>query len=292
MATRPSDLLRATRPQQWPKNLLVLAAPLAGGRMLEQGVLARASTAFVLFVLASASVYLLNDLLDRDLDVQHPQKRHRPIASGSVSPLAAATTSALLAGLSIVGAILLGPAPLVAVLAGYLAMTAIYSRWLKHQPLLDISLIAGGFLLRAIAGGVATDTTLSTLFLVTATAGALFIAAGKRASELVNIGDAAATTRPGLANYTPEYLRAVWTMMATVAMVGGMLWALEIAGEAQNPVAARASIVPFALLLLRYAWWIDRGAAEAPEQVFRRDPLLIALGLLGAALLQVGVSSG
>jgi decaprenyl-phosphate phosphoribosyltransferase len=93
MATRPTDLLRATRPQQWPKNLLVLAAPLAGGRILEPGILARASTALALFVLASASVYLLNDLLDRDLDVRHPQKRHRPIASGAVTPTAAAMRS-------------------------------------------------------------------------------------------------------------------------------------------------------------------------------------------------------
>jgi hypothetical protein len=181
---RPVDLLRATRPRQWPKNLLVLAAPLAGGRLLQPGVTWRALAALVVFILASASVYLLNDLLDRERDAHHPLKRDRPVASGAVSTRAAALTSAALATLSLAGAAATGRPQLVVVIAGYLVITTVYSRWLKHQPLLDIALIAAGFLLRAAAGGAATDTPLSTLFLITATAGALFIAAGKRASEL------------------------------------------------------------------------------------------------------------
>lgn len=293
MGTRPSDLLRATRPRQWAKNLLVLAAPLAGGRLLEQGVAGRAAAAFVVFVLASASVYLLNDLLDRDLDARHPVKRHRPIASGAVTPRAAGLMSAVLALAAIAGALLLGGPELTLVIAGYLTMSAAYSLWLKHQPLLDIALIAAGFLLRAVAGGVATETSLSTLFLVTATAGALFIAAGKRASELdaaAAAGVDAGEMRPGLAQYSAGYLRTVWTIAATVALVGGMLWAIEIAGAAPRPAAARAAIGPFALLLLRYAWWIDRGEAEAPEEVIRRDPALPVLGFIGLVLFQVGLT--
>jgi decaprenyl-phosphate phosphoribosyltransferase len=296
VGTRPSDLLRATRPRQWPKNLLVVAAPLAGGRLLEQGVAGRAVAAFGVFVLASASVYLLNDLLDRDLDARHPVKRHRPIASGAVTPRVAGLASVVLAFSAVIAAHLLGGPELTLVIAGYLMMTAAYSRWLKHQPLLDIALIAAGFLLRAVAGGVATGTPLSTLFLVTATAGALFIAAGKRASELdaarAEDGAVAIETRPGLAEYSAAYLRTVWTIAATVALVGGMLWAIEIAGAAPRPGAARAAIGPFALLLLRYAWWIDRGEAEAPEEVLRRDPALPVLGLIGLVLVQLGLTGG
>lgn len=295
MGTRPSGLLRATRPRQWAKNLLVLAAPLVGGRLLEPGVAGRAAAAFVVFVLASASVYLLNDLLDRDLDARHPVKRHRPIASGAVTPRAAGLASAVLALAAITGAFLLSGPELALVIIGYLAMTAAYSRWLKHQPLLDIALIATGFLLRAVAGGVATETALSTLFLVTATAGALFIAAGKRASELdtaVATGADAGQARPGLAQYSAGYLRTIWTIAATVALMGGMLWAIEVAGSAPRPAAARAAIGPFALVLLRYAWWIDRGEAESPEEVLRRDPALPVLGLTGLVMVQIGLTGG
>jgi decaprenyl-phosphate phosphoribosyltransferase len=288
--TRAVDLLRATRPRQWPKNLLVLAAPLAGGRLSEPGVAGRALAALVVFVVASASVYLLNDLLDRERDAHHPVKRHRPVASGAVSVRAAAITSASLAALSLAGASATGRPQLVVIIAGYLIMTAAYSRWLKHQPLLDIALIAAGFLLRAAAGGAATDTPLSTLFLITATAGALFIAAGKRASELSATEGSSTLARPGLAHYTPTYLRSVWQIAATVALVGVSLWAVEVAGASPRPTPARASIAPFSLLLLRYAWWIDRGEAEAPEEVFRRDPMLIVLGLLGLALMQIGLT--
>jgi len=270
----------------------VLAAPLAGGRLLEAGVAVRAGIALLVFTLASASVYLLNDLLDRELDAQHPVKRDRPIASGAVSVRAAGTLSAVLAALSLAASLASGTPALSAVVLGYLAMTVAYSRWLKHQPLLDIAIIAAGFLLRAAAGGVATDTPLSTLFLITATAGALFVAAGKRASELAAVGDGEAPTRPSLAGYTPAYLRTIWTIAATVALVGVALWAIEVAGDSPRPGAARAAIAPFSLLLLRYAWWIDRGEAEAPEDVFRRDPLLGALALLGVALMQFGLTGG
>ena len=289
---RPADLLRATRPRQWPKNLLVLAAPLAGGRLLEPTVTGQALAALVIFTLASASVYLLNDVLDRELDAQHPVKRSRPIASGALSVRTAAWTSALLAIASLAASVATGRPALTGIIALYLTMTVAYSRWLKHQPLLDIALIAAGFLLRAAAGGAATATPLSTLFLITATAGALFIAAGKRASELASTSGPSAAARPGLAGYTPGYLRTVWTVALTVALVGAALWAIEVAGTSPSPTPARAAIAPFSLLLLRYAWWIDRGEAEAPEEVLRRDPTLVVLGALGVLLMQLGLLGG
>lgn len=285
-------LLEAMRPKQWPKNLLVLGAPLAGGRLLDAGVLAGAGVALVVFILASASVYLLNDVIDRDRDLQHPVKRHRPIARGAVSVRTAAGSSVMLALLAITGAAATGRPGLVAVIAGYLAMSSAYSRWLKHQPLIDITVIAAGFLLRAAAGGIATDTPLSTLFLITATAGALFIAAGKRSSELVRLDGGSPSTRPTLSGYSEGFLRTLVIVALTVTIVGVALWAIEVAGGSPRPVAARSAIAPFALLLLRYAWWIDRGEAEAPEDVLRRDPLLGVLALAGLALMQFGLTGG
>ena len=290
--TRALALLEATRPRQWAKNLLVLAPPLAGGRILEPGVPAGVVTALLVFIAASASVYLLNDVVDRERDREHPVKRQRPVARGAVSVRAAAWSSAVLALVALGGATATGRPGLVVVIAGYLGLSGAYSRWLKHQPLVDIAVIAAGFLLRAAAGGIATDTPLSTLFLVTAAAGALFVAAGKRSSELARLDGGAPASRPTLSGYSESFLRTIWTIAATVALVGVALWAIEVAGDSPRPGAARGAIAPFSLLLLRYAWWIDRGEAEAPEDVFRRDPLLGVLALLGVALMQFGLTGG
>lgn len=182
---------------------------------------------------------------------------------------------------------MLGTVALAAVLALYLIATTLYSLRLKHEPLADIVMIAAGFLLRAVAGGVATGTVLSAWFLVTATSGALFVAAGKRASEHANtlIDDAA--TRPSLTSYSTGYLRFVWTFAATLTVTATVLWGLEVAVTSLRLGLAQASVVPLGLAILRYAWWVDRGEAEAPEDVLRRDPGLVALGA-GWGLLLLG----
>ena len=284
------DLFAAMRPRQWGKNLLVVVAPLVGGRLLVDGVALRLVGAFAVFVLASSATYLLNDVVDRERDAAHPVKRDRPIASGRLPVSSAVLATVVLAGVAVGGAVLLGPIGFPAIITGYLVLTGLYSVRLKHEPLFDIVVIAAGFLLRAAAGGVATSTPLSAWFLVTATFGALFVAAGKRASEHANPDITGGVTRPSLLGYSPGYLRFVWTLSATVTIAAAALWAIEVAGGegVARPVAAQASIGPLALGILRYGLWIDRGQAEAPEHVIRRDPALILLGLFWAALVFVG----
>lgn len=291
----PRLILRAMRPRQWPKNLLVAAAPLASGQLAVPAVALRTSAAMAVFVAASSAVYLLNDVIDREHDASHPIKRDRPVASGRIRPGAAGAASALLGVAAVASALAVAGSALAGLVLAYLVVSVAYSLGLKHRPLVDIVIVASGFLLRALAGGAATGIPVSTLFLVTATAGALFVATGKRASELVAVtadGSTVGATRPSLVHYSSEYLRSVWTMMAAVALVGAALWAVEVAGGAARPGLARASIAPFALVLLRYAWWIERGEAEAPEDVVRRDRVLAACVVAWAVLLGLGVGMG
>lgn len=277
--------ISAMRPQQWGKNLLVVVAPLAGGRLLEPDVALRVIFAFAIFATASSAMYLLNDVADRHRDAAHPVKRDRPIASGRLTVRRAVAGSIVLSAMALSGAALLGPSTLVGVIALYIGATVIYTLRLKHEPLYDVVLVASGFLLRAIAGGVATGTTISTWFLVTATFGALFIAAGKRASEHANSTGEAGATRPSLAAYTPGYLRFLWMLAATVTVTAAAVWGLEVATASARPSLAQASVAPFTLAILRYAWWIDRAEAEAPEEVLRNDRGLLALGSVWVLLL-------
>lgn len=277
--------ISAMRPQQWGKNLLVVVAPLAGGRLLEPDVALRVIFAFAIFATASSAMYLLNDVADRHRDAAHPVKRDRPIASGRLTVRRAVAGSIVLSAMALSGAALLGPLTLVGVIALYIGATVIYTWRLKHEPLYDVVLVASGFLLRAIAGGVATGTTISTWFLVTATFGALFIAAGKRASEHANSTGEAGATRPSLAAYTPGYLRFLWMLAATVTVTAAAVWGLEVATASARPSLAQASVAPFTLAILRYAWWIDRAEAEAPEEVLRNDRGLLALGSVWVLLL-------
>lgn len=278
-------LVVAMRPRQWTKNLLVVVAPLAAGRILDPAVALAVLGTFAVFSAASSAVYLLNDVLDRERDAAHPVKRSRPVASGRVTVASAVLASTALAGSALVGALLVGPVALVVTVAVYLGLSTLYSLRLKHEPLADIVLIATGFLLRAVAGGIATGTAVSAWFLVTAASGALFIAAGKRSSELANALVDGAVTRPSLVTYSAGYLRFVWTLAATLAVTATALWGLEVAVTSARPGLAQGSVVPLGLAVLRYAWWIDRGEAEAPEEVLRRDPGLLVLGTVWGLLL-------
>jgi decaprenyl-phosphate phosphoribosyltransferase len=153
--SRVPATIRAMRPRQWVKNLLVLAAPLAAGRLFEPAVLKDAALAFVAFCLVSATVYLVNDVRDVDEDRQHPTKRFRPIAAGELKPASALAVAAVLG----IGGIALGffvSVPLGITVVVYVALQLLYSAYLKHLPVVDLAVVASAYLLRAIAGGVAT----------------------------------------------------------------------------------------------------------------------------------------
>jgi decaprenyl-phosphate phosphoribosyltransferase len=272
-------LLRALRVRQWVKNLLVFGAPLAAGRMADSSVLLGSCVAFALFCAAASSVYLLNDVRDVAADRQHPQKQHRPIASGALG----VRTAVLMAVPLAVVAVALGfmwSVPLGITLAAYLAAQAAYALGLKDQPALDLAVVASGFLLRAIAGGTAAGITLSPWFLLVAAFGSLFMVAGKRYSEIHRLGSSSGSRR-SLQKYSDSYLRFIWTMAAGVTVVVYILWALNgvKAGAHQTPWGP-ISVAPFVLALLRYAADIDRGTAESPEEIVLGDRHLQVIGAI------------
>jgi decaprenyl-phosphate phosphoribosyltransferase len=282
------SLVRAVRPRQWMKNVLVLAAPLAAGEIFDPDVLGPTVVALVLFCLASAGVYLVNDSIDVDEDRRHPRKRFRPIAAGLVPrPLAFGLAAVLFAVALVVGALLTRPA-LAWVLASYVVIQLAYCTFLKNQPVIDLAVVASGFLLRGIAGGVAAGLLLSQWFLLVAAFGSLFMVAGKRYSELVVVGDAAETRRT-LQEYSASYLRFVWSLSAGVTCTAYSLWAFEMVDSQDGVPWATISIAPFVLAILRYAVDVDKGTAGAPEDIVLRDRVLLGLGLVWALTVGLGV---
>jgi decaprenyl-phosphate phosphoribosyltransferase len=274
-------LLEAVRPRQWVKNLLVVAVPVASGEFLHLQVLAKTGVAFVAMCLAASAVYLVNDVLDVESDRKHPVKRTRPIAAGRLSIRAAVVCAVVLVAAAAGIAAVLGSTTLLWLVLLYLALQAAYVLWAKHQPVLDLAAVAAGFVIRAVAGGAAVGLTTSVWFVTVTASTAMFVVAGKRYSELVTQGISG--TRQGLKGYSEGYLRFVWGVSVGVAVVFYGLWAAELGGG-DYAFWARLSVVPFVLILLRYARDIDAGLAEAPEQLVFTDRALQAMGLLWVAM--------
>jgi len=279
-------LVHALRPRQWLKNLLVAAAPLAAGKIGEQDVLIATVGAVLCFCAASSGVYLLNDVRDLDADRRHPLKRGRPIASGQVAPTTALLTAGVLYVVAVAGAFVID-VDFGWLVIGYLLLQFAYAFGLKHQPVLDIAVVASGFLLRAVGGGLATDIPLSDAFLMVAGFGSLFIVAGKRYSELLALGSQSGTRR-SLAGYTETYLRFIWSSAAAVTVTAYCLWAFSLPD--QGRIAWESiSIIPFVLGLLRYAINVDAGEAGEPEDIVIHDHLLKLLGVVWLACFALGV---
>lgn len=279
-------ILGSTRPRQWGKNLLVLAAPLAAGVLNERRVQAEVLGAFIAFTLVAAAVYLNNDVLDAESDRKHPRKRLRPIAARLLSARTALVSAVILAATGLALGWLVDR-ELAVTLAVYLVIQILYAVWLKHQAVIDLAIVSGGFLLRAIAGGVAVDVPLSQWFLLVAAFGSLFMVAGKRYSELQNVCEAAGTRRT-LEAYSESYLRFVWSLAAAVTITAYSLWAFEISrGSDINWQAI--SIAPFVMGLLRYAVDIDRGLAGEPEEAVLKDHVLQVIVLIWIVTFAIGV---
>ena len=286
-ATRVRVLVRAFRPRQWTKNLLVLTAPIAAGIALEPRVAVAMGVAVVAFILASSGIYLVNDVLDIETDRAHPTKRRRPVASGELPVRAAWVAAALLLpGALVISALVSWQ--LVVVVAVYEAVQLWYCLGMKHEPVFELTSVASGFLLRAIAGGVATHVELSQWFLIAAGFGSLFMAGGKRYAELRLAKGTVTPVRPVLRRYTLSYLRFVWTLSAGVLVTTYALWAFTIS-QATSNVWSVVSLVPFVVAVLRYAVDVDSGAAGEPEEVVLHDRPLLVLGVMWATCLIISV---
>jgi decaprenyl-phosphate phosphoribosyltransferase len=282
--------LVTARPRQWIKNVLVIAAAGAAGALGRDDVPVRVLLAGLAFCLLASGVYAINDVRDVAEDRLHPRKRFRPVAAGELSARAAVGlgVSLMAAGLALCAAI--RPA-LAGVGAGYVALTLSYALLWRRLLWLDIVAIAGGFVLRALAGGVAAPVALSRWFVLVVSAVAIMIAAGKRWAELHRSATQGTSRRGVLERYTAGQLRAVVAASGAAAMFAYCAWAFLLPtfkGFPWRPI----SILPFAACLLRYVWLLRAGAGEAPEDLLIGDRLLALAAASWIVVFAVGVQIG
>ena len=288
----PTDWLRLLRPRQWTKNLLLFAALVFARRLFDPEALELAVMGFAIFCAASSAVYVLNDLLDADRDRQHPEKRNRPIASGSVGRGAAAALALLLSVGALAFAFSLDRGFGLWTLA-YLALNAVYSSVGKNVAVLDVLLIAGGFVIRAIAGAVVIDVPYSEWFILCTLFLAVFLASSKRKAELLALDAGAAAHRPVLGIYTRSSLDA-FTATAMAATV--LSYALYVVAEHPGEdLHALAFTVPFVIFgVFRYYLLVETGdLADRPEEVLLQDrPMQVCvLGFAAVAVIALYTGS-
>lgn len=286
-----SPWLRLVRLRQWVKNGLVLAAPAAAGVLDEGPYLWRALVVAVSFCLAASGTYCLNDAADAAADRLHPTKRWRPIATGEISVTRGRTVgmSLLVAGMGL--GLVVGHWEASAITALYVLLSTLYTISLKHVPIVDIAMITAFFVIRAVAGVVGTDVPLSDWYLIVASFGALFIVAGKRSTELGL--ENAVDHRSALGGYTPGFLLYVRSVASGVTLLAYCLWAFEKADIADSWVPwFQLSIVPFVLVILRYALILETEKVRGPEEILLQDRLLQLFALLWAAVFAAGVYLG
>ncbi len=284
-------VLRTARPRQWPKNLLVFAAPLAGASLGRRDGLLYALVAAAAFGCASVAVYFVNDVADAERDRLHPRKRHRPVAAGDLPKRHAIVLGAVSAALGLAAGLLISEPLLIASVGGYLTLSFLYSGVLKHIPVVEVLFVASGFLLRVLGGAAATHVRPSGWFLMVCSLGACSVAIAKRYTELTNLGPEAIRHRPVMRWYRPAALRF------GQIIVGGLMIAAYLARAAGEHPSARpwhlASAVPLVAALVRFGFLTGRRTSAPVEDLLTRDvPMLVCeaswLALFVAGLGGVG----
>ena len=283
-------VLRAVRPRQWPKNLIVFMALLFSiddkWQLTDPSswldLLGWTLLTFVLFCLVSSADYLVNDIVDRESDRQHPRKRKRPIAAGQLSVRAAQIWAVALAALAIGGAFAITWS-VGAVISGYLALMLAYTFWLKHIVLIDMMVIGAGFVLRAMAGGLAIDVPISPWLYVVTALGALFLVINKRTAEIKLLKEGSANHRPILEEYSAELLAQIGALVTASTLIAYGLYTFTAENLPDNN--SMMLTIPFVLYgLLRYLYLVDKhDEGGSPEEVLLRDRPLQADILLWVA---------
>jgi 4-hydroxybenzoate polyprenyltransferase len=288
-------LIQALRPGQWSKNVLVFAGLIFAQRMFSRtdgsflvhwDTVLRALAAFAAFCLASSATYLLNDVFDRAADRSHPKKRFRPIASGALHVRAAVVAAVALFTLSLVGAALLS-GQLLAVLAGYVVLTFAYSVRLKHVVILDVLALAVCYVLRALAGTVVISVNLSVWLFICTILLALFLGLTKRRAELTSFESSGAQQRAVLANYSPQLLDQMISVVTASTVVS---YAIYTASPAEFHSGNLVLTVPFVIYgIFRYLYLVyqKQVGTDPDKALFRDAPLLVnnLLWLVAAAVL-------
>ncbi len=275
----PLAVLRTARPRQWPKNLLVFAAPLAGTSLGRRDGLAYALVAAAAFCVASVAVYMVNDVADAERDRRHPVKRRRPIAAGELAkPHAVAVASVCIAVALAAGFAIRTPL-LSVIIGGYVASSLLYSLVLKHIPVIELLFVASGFVLRALGGAAATRVPPSGWFLLVCSLGALLVATAKRYTEMAVLGPDAIRHRPSMRWYRPAALRLTQRITAVSMITAYVLWAL---GEHRGWIRGwhLASALPLAGTLIRFDHLTARATPRPVEDLLARDMPMVLLEIV------------
>lgn len=282
-------LIKAARPVHWIKNASIFAALIFSGLLFEKGLFLKIVEGFIIFSMSASATYLLNDVFDRHRDRQHPFKRHRPIASGVVPAELAIFVAILLALVALFWAYLLSELFFI-LLAFYLLIQIFYSLALKNMHVIDILVIATGFIVRVYSGAVIIDAHLSVWFLLCVISVALFLASGKRRAELGIVGNTG-ETRKSLIKYQPELLNAYVTMFGNAAWTSWALFTFFESPQVNVPLwiflaELSQSIAVNKLLMItipitifgimRYQSLIFEGRSEAPERLLLTDISLVS----------------
>jgi decaprenyl-phosphate phosphoribosyltransferase len=281
--------MEAARPRQWPKNLLVFAAPLAGASLGRTDGFGYALVAAVAFTSASAAVYLVNDVVDADRDRHHFVKKRRPVASGRLPVPTALVFASLGVALALALCVRIDSAGLAAAIGTYVALSVLYTLWLKHVPGVEVAFVAIGFVLRAIGGAVATHVPPSGWFLLVCSLGALMVAIGKRYAELSVLGAAAAVEhRPVMRWYRVTGLRAAQRAVSCAMLISYLLWALS---ESDGWMRGwhLASTLPLAVALLRFDRLTGLADDRPVEDLITRDPIMICAEVTWLTLFLIGL---
>jgi 4-hydroxybenzoate polyprenyltransferase len=277
------------RPRQWHKNVFVYAGLVFAAQLGHAGAFVRSTAAFVLFCLLSGAVYLINDLVDLEKDRAHPVKCRRPLASGALSPTVARVAAVVLS----VGSVAIATAltPLFGLIAaGYLALNLFYSFVLKNVVLLDLFAIAGGFLLRALAGTVVIGVDMSPWLYLCTLLGALFLGLGKRRHELLILEDRAGSHRRILQEYTPEFLEELISIVSSAIVITYALYTFFATPISVAPGTHHRwlmATIPFAIYgIFRYLYLVHlKSEGGAPEELVLKDmPLLVDILLWAASM--------
>jgi len=275
------QILISSRPQHWIKNLFIFAAIIFSQNIFNLSQLGKTLVAFISFCLLSSSFYIFNDLQDLEEDKRHPLKSKRPLASGKLGKSYAVFSVAALGVSGLVLAALLNwPFFLISLL--FLFLQVAYSLWLKHVVILDVFVIAAGFFIRVVAGGLAIKVTLSSWLLICSTLLALFLALSKRRHELVLLAKKASEHRPILEEYSPYFLDQLIAVVTASIVVAYCLYTISEETVAKFGTANLLFTVPFVLYgIFRYLYLIhQRSEGGSPETLIIRDkPLLLDIFL-------------
>jgi len=274
-------IIELLRPNQWVKNVVVWAGPAAGLKLFAADAFASVFAAFAAFCLAASGIYAINDCLDRHADASHPTKRSRPVARGAVSP---ATASALGVGLILASGLIayfLAGHAVTWVILLYVALQLAYSMVLKEFILLDVIVIAIGFVLRAWAGSLAVGVTASAWLVTCMFTLCLFMGFGKRRCELAMIGNSgdAGRHRRTLLHYTPDLLNHLLTVSAGIAIMTFLLYTMDASVPAPFPKKQLFFTLPIVVYgVFRFALVSELGLYSGPTEIVLHDrPLLVAI---------------